>query len=59
MVLPLMLTFAFASNLTYAWVGALLKDWLAGPNESGTRLIWFNRAMSLVLALTAFWMLTI
>ncbi len=58
-VLPLMLAFAFASNLTYALVGALLKDWLAGPNESGTRLIWFNRAMSLVLALTAFWMLTI
>ena len=58
-VLPLMLAFAFASNLTYAWVGALLKDWLAGPKGSGTRLIWFNRAMALVLALTAFWMVTI
>lgn len=58
-VLPLMLVFAFASNLTYALVGALLKDWLAGPNESGKRLIWFNRAMALLLALTAFWMVTI
>ena len=58
-VLPLMVAFAFASNLTYALVGALLKDWLAGPNGSGKRLIWFNRAMSLVLAVTAFWMMSL
>ena len=58
-VLPLMLAFAFVSNLTYALVGALLKDWLAGPNGSGRRLIWFNRAMALVLVLTAFWMISI
>ena len=58
-VLPLMLAFAFFSNLTYAGVGALLKDWLDGPNGSGCRLIWFNRAMALVLVLTAFWMATI
>ena len=58
-VLPLMLAFAFFSNLTYAWVGALLKDWLEGPNGSGSRLTWFNRAMALVLLLTAFWMATI
>ena len=58
-VLPLMLAFAFASNLTYALVGALLKTWLAGPNGSGQRLIRFNRAMALVLVLTAFWMATI
>jgi len=58
-VLPLMLAFAFFSNLTYAWVGALLKDWLEGPNGSGSRLMWFNRAMALVLAMTAFWMATI
>ena len=58
-VLPLMLAFAFFSNLTYALVGALLKDWLAGPNGSGGRLMWFNRAMALVLVLTAFWMATL
>ena len=58
-VLPLMLVFAFASNLTYALAGALLKNWLAGPNGSGQRLIWFNRAMAAVLALTAFWMATL
>ena len=58
-VLPLMLAFAFFSNLTYALVGALLKDWLAGPDGSGQRLMWFNRAMALVLVFTAFWMATI
>ena len=58
-VLPLMLAFAFFSNLTYALVGALLKNWLAGPNGSGQRLQWFNRAMAAVLVLTAFWMATI
>ena len=58
-VLPLMLAFAFFSNLTYALVGALLKDWLAGPNGSGKRLVWFNRGMAMVLVLTAFWMATI
>ena len=58
-VLPLMLAFAFFSNLTYALVGALLKDWLAGPDRSGLRLMWFNRAMALVLAFTAFWMATL
>ena len=58
-VLPLMLVFAFASNLTYALAGALLKNWLTGPNGSGQRLVWFNRAMAAVLALTAFWMATL
>ena len=58
-VLPVMLAFAFFSNLTYAAVGALLKDWLAGPNGSGLRLHWFNRAMALVLVATAFWMFTL
>ena len=58
-VLPLMLAFAFFSNLTYALMGALLKDWLAGPNGSGQRLMRFNRAMALVLVMTAFWMATI
>ena len=51
-VLPVMLFFAFTSNFTYAATGALLRHWLA----QGTRLLWFNRAMALVLVLTAAWM---
>ena len=56
-VLPVMLFYAFASNLTYALVGSLLRDWLAGPHGSGRRLAWFNRVMALVLVGTAVWML--
>lgn len=51
-VVPVMLFFAFASNLAYAATGALLRDWLA----QGGRLLWFNRAMAAVLVLTAAWM---
>jgi threonine/homoserine/homoserine lactone efflux protein len=54
-VLPVMLVFAFASNLAYASMGALLRAWLA----RGVRLLWFNRAMALVLAATAAWMGTV
>ncbi|MGJ7544826.1 LysE family translocator [Variovorax sp. LT1R16] len=54
-VAPVMLVFAFISNFTYALVGALLRDWLA----QGRRLLWFNRAMAVVLVLTAAWMLRI
>jgi threonine/homoserine/homoserine lactone efflux protein len=54
-VLPVMLAFAFASNLTYAIAGTLLRQWLA----AGQRLLWFNRGMASVLALTALWMLTL
>ena len=56
-VLPVMLVFAFVSNLTYALVGSLLRDWLAGPDGSSRRLVAFNRVMALVLVLTAVWML--
>ena len=56
-VLPVMLCYAFSSNLTYALVGALLRDWLAGPDGSGRRLLFFNRLMALVLVATALWML--
>ncbi|MDO5289387.1 MAG: LysE family translocator [Pseudomonadota bacterium] len=52
LVLPVMAVFAFASNFTYALVGALLRRWLA----QGRRLLWFNRAMALALAATAGWM---
>ncbi|MGE8495300.1 MULTISPECIES: LysE family translocator [Comamonas] len=52
-VLPVMLFYAFASNFLYASVGALLRSWLA----QGQRLLWFNRAMALILVLTAAWMI--
>lgn len=51
-VLPVMVLFAFFSNLAYAATGALLRRWLA----QGQRLLWFNRAMALVLVLTALWL---
>jgi len=53
-VLPVMVFFAFTSNLAYAATGALLRQWLA----QGSRLLWFNRCMALVLVLTAAWMTT-
>jgi threonine/homoserine/homoserine lactone efflux protein len=56
-VLPVMLAYAFASNLTYALAGSLLREWLSGPAGSGRRLVWFNRAMAAVLVATAIWML--
>lgn len=58
-LLPLMLAFAFVSNLTYALAGSLLRNWLSGPCGSGQRLVWFNRAMAAVLVVTAIWMLFI
>ena len=60
-VLPVMLAFAFVSNLSSALMGSLLRHWLAGPvvdgQPSGARLRAFNRAMALALVLTAAWML--
>jgi threonine/homoserine/homoserine lactone efflux protein len=57
-ILPLMLAFGLASNLTYALIGSLLRDWLSGPRGSGTRLRWFNRFMAAVLVVTAGWLAT-
>jgi threonine/homoserine/homoserine lactone efflux protein len=54
-VAPVMLVYAFVSNLTYAVTGALLREWLA----QGRRLLWFNRFMGAVLVLTAWWMLSV
>lgn len=48
---PLMLFFAFSSNLTYALIGSMLRQWLA----QGRRLLAFNRLMALLLIATAFW----
>ena len=53
LVCAAMMFFAFSSNFTYALVGSLLRGWLA----QGRRLLWFNRALALVLAATAAWML--
>jgi len=51
-VCGVMALFALASNLTYALVGSLLRQWLA----ANARLLWFNRAMALLLVATAVWM---
>jgi threonine/homoserine/homoserine lactone efflux protein len=56
-VLGVAVVFTFASCLSYALAGALLRDWLSGPAGSGRRLMWFNRAMAAVLVATAVWML--
>jgi len=58
-VLPLLLGFALASNLSYALVGTLLRQWLADPEHGGRRLRWFNRSMAAVLVATAIWMATV
>ncbi len=53
--LPVMLVFGLASNLAYALVGSLLREWLA----QGGRLLWFNRGMAAILVVTAGWMATL
>ncbi len=57
-ILPLMLAFGLVSNLTYALIGSLLRQWLSGPDNSGLRLRWFNRFMAAVLVVTAAWIAT-
>ena len=54
LLLPVMLFFGFSSNLLYATMGSLLRDWL----QKGARLLWFNRFMAVVLVVTAAWMAT-
>jgi threonine/homoserine/homoserine lactone efflux protein len=56
-VIPVMLVFAFSSNMLYATLGSLLRDWLRGPLGTGRRLLAFNRVMALILLVTALWML--
>ncbi len=55
-VLPVMMFYAFTSNVSYAFAGSLLRNWLAGPAGTGRRLRVFNRSMAAVLVVTAFWM---
>ena len=57
-LLPAMVAFGFASNLTYALIGSLLRTWLNGPNHTGLRRRWFNRGMAAILVATAAWMAT-
>ena len=58
---PVMLAFGFFSNLFYAVLGSMARQWLSGPLReglpTGLRLQWFNRAMAALLVLTALWML--
>ena len=55
LILPLMLVFGFVSNLAYAAMGSMLREWL----QRGSRLQWFNRVMAAVLVATAAWMATV
>ena len=52
-LLPIMMCFGLVSNLTYAIVGSLLRQWLS----EGLRLLVFNRCMATALLFTAIWML--
>ena len=54
--LPIFMFFGLTSNLTYAWVGASLRHWLRGPNDTAQRLQRFNRIMALALLGTVVWM---
>ena len=47
--------FAFASNFSYALIGALVRNWLL----RGKRLLIFNRILAALLAATAIWTLFI
>ena len=51
-LLPIMMGFGLVSNLTYAVIGSLLRQWLA----QGIRLLVFNRCMAAALVFTAIWM---
>jgi threonine/homoserine/homoserine lactone efflux protein len=51
-LVPIMMSFGFFSNLTYAVMGSLLRTWLS----EGRRLLVFNRCMSAALVFTAIWM---
>ena len=54
-ILPVMMLFGLLSNLAYALVGSVLRQWLS----QGQRLLWFNRMMAAILAVTAAWMATL
>ena len=49
-ILPVMLAYGFFSNLTYALIGSLLRDWLSGPDQSGLRLRWSRSSLAIRVA---------
>ena len=53
LLLPIMVAYGLASNLTYALAGSMLRHWLA----RGQRLLVFNRCMSGALLATVVWIL--
>ena len=50
-----MVSMSLVSTFSYALMGSLLRKFLA----QGRRLLWFNRALALVLLATAAWMVTV
>lgn len=56
-VLAVMAFYGFASNFSYALLGAGLRGWLAGGPVPGRRMQRFNRVSAALLAATALWML--
>lgn len=56
-VLAVMAFYGFASNFSYALLGAALRGWLDGGPHPGRRRRIFNRSSAALLAATAFWML--
>ena len=54
-ICAVMCLFAFTSNFSYALMGSMLRTVLS----QGKRLLWFNRAMALVLLATAVWMVSV
>jgi len=52
-LLPIMVAYGFASNLSYALAGSLLRHWLA----HGQRMLVFNRCMAGALMATVAWLL--
>jgi threonine/homoserine/homoserine lactone efflux protein len=53
LLMPIFVTFALVSNLTYAFIGSRLREWLL----IGARLRVFNRTLAAALAATCVWML--
>lgn len=53
LIFPMLLAFGLCSNLCYALLGTLLRQWLADALHGGRRLRWFNRSMATVLVITA------
>ena len=51
-ICAVMVVLVFTASFAYALAGSLLREFLA----QGRRLLWFNRALAIVLVATAAWM---